>query len=221
MTAQTPTLKTHKKMGLDILPYRILVRHWSPKERMRLNQALYDSGHAEASRILHESLGAREEPVRLFAAQALEFISTRRFAAIESLRAALRKTPNDASLRLEIADRLKEYAEEGVFVDSIRHHFFREAAEHLSLALAKSPEAPAFLFRLGELHFLLGENAAAAEPLEKILPDADEYPRARWLLAEIAFKEGRIDAVRAECARLSGFAMPPEIHRAVQHWKAQ
>jgi tetratricopeptide (TPR) repeat protein len=218
VSKKNPAVDSHKKMGLDILPFRLLVRHSSPAERSRLNQSLYESGSLEASRLLHESLRAREEPVRLFAAQALELISARHFAAIEALHAVLKKNPEDAGALTAIADRLMEYAEECVSADTVRRHFYTEAAGHLTKALAKSPDAPELLLRMGRLQFLLGDYESAKPLLEKVPRARAEYSLARWTLAEIALAEGRINDVQAECQALSAFPIPAELREAVRHW---
>lgn len=80
---------------------------------------------------------------------------------------------------------------------------FVEAAKLLDRALALDPDNTDALVQRGFVHLALDERAAARSVFDKALEAAPDYADARYGLAQIAFRDGRLEDARGIVAPLA------------------
>lgn len=200
------------------LAFRLRLKDREPAVRLAVARELFEHGGEEACVLLRQCLTDPDESVRLYAAQALETVAKRYQKLLRSLRASIAEAPDDVYLREEIADALAAYAERCMDAEELRHHIYEEALSHLETGLKKRPGDPALLLKRGAALFKLSRYDEARAALLLVPMEAEEFPLARFRLAETALAQGRPQEARQEAKRLLPLFLPVHMKEAVEFW---
>ena len=148
--------------------------------------------------------------IRSFAATALTTIEDRVNRNIQDMRRSVLRSPDDASLKLKLAESYLGYAGSGLLDSNSSHHYAEIALGILEEAAAQCEEAESlrlsFMVLRGQAARLLGDRKIQRASYEEILGIQPDHQETLGHMCEFCFRDRDFEGLTTLCDRFLALA---------------
>jgi len=171
-----------------------------------------------SNRLLRFMLNDSDEEVRLYASTELDRIDSEMQNQICLLEESLKKHPNQAELRLQLAKTTIDYARLMMTGNSLKHFFLKKAITLLNHNIQSGFQDADNYFYRGWAYEMSGNMEAALRDLSRVIQMEPGESRAYTEMAQIYFNSGRFDRVKRLLAKAPIRAEEIEPYFTKQFW---
>ncbi len=183
------------EFSLTMEPLADSIHDPDPEIRKRAIRQIAENPTPFSIRLLHFMLNDTDEEVRLYASTELDRIDSTMQNQIYQLEEELKKHPNQAELRLQLAKITIDYARLMMIGKNLQRFFLKKAIQLLDRNIeAGFQDADNYFYR-GWAHEMIGNVRAALQDLNRVLRLEPGESRAYVEMAQIYFHLGRFDVV--------------------------